>query len=271
MSSIRLAFSNIAWTPHDDPGILALLRDHGITGIEVAPTTVWPNWIGCEPDAAAAYRSVLRDNGFEIPAMQALLYARPAARLFDDQGEAELLDHFTHVASIAGALGARVAVFGAPKQRDSGSLTWTEAMERAVPVLRRVAERFSDRDCVLCIEPNPRRYGCNFVCNSSEGAELVHAVDHPGFGLHLDAAALHLEGEELRSVLPAVMGILKHFHISEPDLGDFRDPKAPHAENLRCLEQSQFGGWCSVEMRRPQDPLAVSGPWALLAAARAQP
>lgn len=268
MGTARFAFSNIAWAPHDDPGILALLRERGITGIEVAPTTVWPNWVGCDPAAAAAYRGVLDDQGFQVPAMQALLYGRPRARLFDDEGEAELLEHLGHVAAIAGSLGARVAVLGAPRQRDKGSRSWEEAAAHAAPILRRAAERFADHGAALCIEPNPRRYGCNFVCNAREGAELVRAVNHPGFGLHLDAAALHLEGEDLRSVLPDVSGMLRHFHISEPDLGDFRHAQAPHAQNLRCLAESGFQGWCSVEMRRPEPPLADAGPWAVLAAAR---
>ena len=264
MSALRVAFSNIAWAPHDDPDIFALLRDRGITGIEVAPTAVWPDWVGCNPAAAAAYGWELRDHGFEVPALQALLYARPEARLFDEQGEPALIDHLTHVASIAGALGAKVAVLGAPKQRDRGSHGWVEALDRAAKVLRRVAPRFSDHGSVLCIEPNPRRYGCNFVCNTQEGAELVRAVDHPGFALHLDAAALHLEGERLSEILPGVTGMLRHFHVSEPDLGDFRQPQAPHLENLRCLRESAFGGWCSVEMRRPQSALAEVGPWDLL-------
>lgn len=268
MTARHFAFSNIAWTPHDDPEIFALLRRNGITGIEVAPTTIWPEWQLCTPAAAAQYRSFLRDEGFEVPALQALLYGRPSARLFDECGEVELLNHLAHVAAIAEALGAKVAVFGAPGQRNRGTRTWPQAVAHAVPVLRQAAEVFAAHGCCLCIEPNPREYGCNFVCNALEGAELVQAVDHPGFKLHLDAAALFLENEDLRAVFPTVAPMLRHFHLSEPHLGDFREPKAPHSQNLRCLDAGGYGGWCSVEMRRPTGPLATAGPWALLGDAR---
>jgi D-psicose/D-tagatose/L-ribulose 3-epimerase len=266
----RFAFSNIAWTPHDDPRVFALLRQHGITGIEVAPTAVWPGWDGSSTAAASDYRAFLSDQGFAVPALQALLYARPEARLFDDHGEAQLLTHLAHVAAIAGALGAGVAVLGAPRQRDCGTRAWDEAVEHAAPVLRQAAGLFADQGSCLCIEPNPRRYGCNFVCTAQQGAELVSAVGHPGFGLHLDAAALHLEGDRLHSVLPQVLPILRHFHVSEPDLGDFRAPQAPHRENLRDLDAHGYPGWCSVEMRRPQGELATTGPWALLGTVGAQ-
>jgi len=268
MSTLRFSFSNIAWSPHDDAEILALLRRQGITGIEIAPTAVWGNWELITVEAAASYRTFLRDEGFDIPALQALLYGKPQARLFDREGESKLLEHLTCVGTIAGALGAPVAVLGAPTQRDRGNRSWQQALSEAVPVLRRAAGAFADHGCCLCIEPNPAAYGCNFVRTAGEGAELVTAVDHPGFGLHLDAGALFMERENLRSVLPAVAPLLKHFHLSEPSLGHFSAPEAPHLENLRCLQEAGYSGWCSFEMRRPALSLSQVGPWALLAQAR---
>jgi len=264
----RFAFSNIAWGVHDDPQILALLRANGITGIEIAPTKVWPQWEDITVPAAAAYRKKLNEQGFEIPALQSLLFGRPQARLFDAQGEVELLKQLEHIAAMAGALGAKAAVFGAPRQRDRKDLTAQEALDHAIPVLRRAAVRFADQGCCLCIEPSPHQYGCNFIRTASEGAELVRRVDHEGFKLHLDAAALYMENEDLGALLPTVGAELRHFHISEPDLGDFRSPVVPHADNLRALDAFGYTGWCSVEMRMPAAPLASAGPWNILAGAR---
>lgn len=268
MSRLRFAYSNIAWKPHDDPEIFSLLRRHGIRGIEVAPTAVWGNWEDMTVSKARAYRHLLREQGFEVPALQAILYGRPEARLFEAHGEAVLLDHFAHVAGVASGLEARVAVLGAPAQRDRDGRSWPHALEHAAGLLRKAAALFHDQGCCLCIEPNPRRYGCNFVNTAAEGIELVAAVDHPGFGLHLDAAGMYLEREDLAAVLPAALAVLRHFHLSEPDLGDFRQPEVPHTENLRRLDAAGYAGWCSVEMRRPSAPLADVGPWAVIARAR---
>jgi D-psicose/D-tagatose/L-ribulose 3-epimerase len=131
-------------------------------------------------------------------------------------------------------------------------------------VLHRLAEIFSSRGTCLCIEPNPRRYACNFVVNANEGAELVRSVNHPGFGLHLDAAAMFLEGDDPGELWPRVGSLVRHFHISEPDLGDFCSPKVPHRANLDFLSSTNYAGWCSVEMREPMLPLAVAGPWSIL-------
>jgi sugar phosphate isomerase/epimerase len=264
----RFAFSNIAWTPHDDAATFALLRHHGIEGIEVAPTAVWGSWQAMTVSKARAYRQFLGEEGFEVPALQAILYGKPEARLFEEHGEAVLLDHFTLVACIASALEARVAVLGAPLQRDRAGRSWPRALEHAAGVLRKAARIFHDHGCCLCIEPNPQRYGCNFVNTAAEGLELVAAVAHPGLRLHLDAAGMYLEKDDLASALPAAFPVLRHFHVSEPDLGDFRRSVVPHTENLRHLSAAGYAGWCSVEMRRPSTPLADAGPWAVIASAR---
>jgi D-psicose/D-tagatose/L-ribulose 3-epimerase len=261
---MKLAFSNIAWTPHDDPEILSMLGRHGIAGIEIAPTKVWPNWEGATTEGAANYGAWLRSLGFEVPALQAVLFGRPEARLFEREGEAALVLHLSHVAELAGAMGARAVVLGAPRQRDRGSLTMDEAMNRAADVLRSLAETFAAYGTCLCIEPNPRRYACNFIINVNEGAELVRRVNHPGFGLHLDSAAMFLEGEDPQNLWPKAGDLVRHFHISEPDLGDFCAPQVPHRANLDFLCSTKYSGWCSVEMREPTLPLAIVGPWSVL-------
>jgi D-psicose/D-tagatose/L-ribulose 3-epimerase len=261
---MKLAFSNIAWSPHDQPDVLSLLRRRGISGIEVAPTKVWPNWEDATPYAAERYGNWLRSLGFDVPALQAVLFGRPEARFFDRQGERALVTHLAHVAELAGAIGARTVVLGAPRQRDRGSLTIEEALNSAAEVLYELAETFAVQGTCLCIEPNPRRYACNFIVNAKEGAELVRRVNHPGFGLHLDAAAMFLEGDDPARLWPEVGTLVRHFHISEPDLGDFRTPQVPHRANLDFLSSTSYAGWCSVEMREPALPLAVAGPWSIL-------
>ena len=261
---MRLAFSNLAWSPEQDATIWPLLRVHGFTGIEIAPTKLWPEWQGATPDAAQAYRQRLHDAGFEVPALQAILFAQPQARLFDPAGEQVLEAHMARVAALGGALGAKVAVWGAPKQRDCGSRSFEAALDHAVPLCQRLAGLFADHGVSLCIEPNPRRYHCNFVWTTLQGIELVQRVAHTHFGLHLDSAALFLEQEALPDVWPKAAPYVRHFHLSEPDLGDFAAPQVPHATNLATLDAARYDGWCSVEMRPPQAPLAQVGPWRVL-------
>jgi len=53
-NQLRLAFSNIAWDPPADAAVAAVLSDAGFTGVEIAPTTRWPDPTKATPDEILA-------------------------------------------------------------------------------------------------------------------------------------------------------------------------------------------------------------------------
>jgi D-psicose/D-tagatose/L-ribulose 3-epimerase len=261
---LKFACSNLAWPREQEPQALQLLRRHGVTGVEIAPTRIWPVLQDATVRAAREEAARLADGGFTVPAMQALLYGEPGASLFNEEGRPAFIRRLTQIASLAGALGSRVAVLGAPGARDPGEREPLQAREDAASVLRGLAAIFADQGAVLCIEPVPTLYGCRFVNTARQALDLVRAIDHPGFGLHLDAAALHMASESLPELWPELGEGLQHFHLSEPGLGNFHEPKAPHSANLRWLSDHSYEGYVSVEMLEPAETLSNAGPWSLL-------
>ena len=82
---MRLAVSNIAWPADQDAAVAGVLRDLGVTGIEVAPTKVWPRPLEASPTEIEDYRAFWEARGFEIVAAQALLFGRPDLTLFESE------------------------------------------------------------------------------------------------------------------------------------------------------------------------------------------
>lgn len=259
---MRLAISNIAWAQHDDPAVLAALRQQGFQGIEVAPTKLWPAWEGANATSARQYRQQLADAGFAIPALQAVVYGKSFRLFAEDRAERDaLLAHFRLVAELAEALGAGAIVFGAPKCRDRAALSEAEAWERACAAFSELGAIFAEHGACLCIEPVPPEYGCNFIHTAEQAWGLVRAVDSPGFGLHVDAAALCYAGESLASLLAIPDLDLRHFHISEPGMTGFAQPRVAHEDNLASLKRWGYANWCSVEVDGAKHELEHSIEW----------
>jgi D-psicose/D-tagatose/L-ribulose 3-epimerase len=251
-----LSVSNIAWPAASDSEAYTLLRNGGVTGLEVAPTRFWPGWEGASRTAARTLGRRLADEGLSVPALQAVTYGLPELQLFGPpSSRTALVDHLERVADLATELGARVLVFGAPKNRARGGLEPRRAFASATETFREIGRSFASRGLVLGLEPNPPEYGCDFVNLSSEALALVEAVDSPGFGLHLDAAALHLVGEDPSEALPPVASALRHFHASEPFLGSFAEPEVDHQRLSAALERIGYDGWISIEMRPGEEPM----------------
>lgn len=246
----EFAISNIAWDPAEDEAVAALMQRYGVRGLEIAPAKVHNPPVEASTDEIRDYRRRWEDRGISLCAMQALLFGAPYTAIFEgEELRNTMLDYLAQVFAMAGQLGATSLVFGSPKNRKRGNMEYDAAFAGAVTFFREAGRRAADHGVVLCIEPNPAYYECDFVQTSAEGMALVEAVDHPGFGLHLDAAGMALSKENIAESLERCAGKFRHFHVSEKDLAGIGAGSVDHAAVGAALKKSGYDGWISMEMR----------------------
>jgi sugar phosphate isomerase/epimerase len=250
---VRLAVSNIAWRDEEEPAVAELMRERGVSGVEIAPGKIAPGRAPLElsDDDVRRYRDGWNERGVEVVAMQALLFGQPDLAVFGDAGaRAELVAYLRRIVAIGGLVGARALVFGSPKNRRVDGLAADEVKERSRAVFRELGAVAVDHGTCLCIEPNPPEYGCDWVTSAAQAQAVVLDVDHPGFGLHLDAAALTMAGEDGDAVRCA-RGLVRHFHASEPQLAPVASGGAvAHADFAQALAEIGYPRWVSIEMRQ---------------------
>jgi len=216
----RLAISSLAWKPEQDSEVAEILKRQKISAIELAPTKLWPDLTKAPAAEVLAYRQLWEKAGFEIVALQSLVFGRPDLLIFGpEENRRQFIDYLKIVIDLGVSLGARNLVFGSPKNRTAGSLSEGEALEIAVPFFRELGDYAAEKKICLCVEPNAREYACDFIWNAQQGLQLVAAVDSEGFGLHLDLACMQMEQENLDEVAVKTAAQVRHFHISRPQLG----------------------------------------------------
>jgi sugar phosphate isomerase/epimerase len=192
--------------------------------------------------------------------MQAILFGKPELQIFaSDPVRKDTLNHIGRVVELAAALGAQALVFGSPRNRDRGELSPDEAFASAIDFFREAGRICAAHDVWLCIEPLPEAYGSNFVMRWREAADLVLAVDVPGFGLHLDTGCIHMAGDDPAEAVLACAGMIRHFHVSEPHLVGLSRPVVDHHRIGEALHRAGYYGWISIEMRRADHPLECIG------------
>lgn len=266
---MKLALSNLAWDPADDAAVAVQMAARGVTAVEIAPTKVWPQLDTVTQGQAETYRNSWEDRGIAIVAMQALLFGRPDLTVFEsDEKRAETLAFLDVVARVGAWLGAKPLVFGSPKNRRRFGQDDAEAFDIASDFFAKAGAIAQRHGTVLCIEPNPVAYACDFVTESTAGRALVEAVGHPGFRLHLDAAGMTMANERPDAVAQC-LPVLAHFHASEPQLAPLGTGGVDHAAFAAVLRDGGYQGYVSVEMRPPtQLPEIPSGMQAATEAAR---
>lgn len=246
---MKLSISNIAWPEELDGQALAMLKELGFDGLEIAPTRVFPERPYEDLDRAKAWAESL---GLAVPSMQSIWYGRTEQVFGSDGDRAALLDYTRKAVDFAQAVGCRNLVFGCPRNRS--------VPEGGEPVgeldfFRQLAEYAAPRGAVIGMEANPPIYHTNYINTTAQALELVGRVDRPGFRVNLDVGTMVANGEDV-SLLEGRVGLLSHVHISEPGLKRVEE-RPIHRALADLLRRENYAGYVSVEMGRQEDLEAV--------------
>jgi len=250
---MKLAASNIAWLPEQDGQAAALLKRAGFEGIEVALTREWPDLRNAPIADVRAFARRWSDEGLPIVSAQALLFGRPELLLLGPPAvRRQTIDYLRHVFDLCAAADAAKMVFGSPRNRRREGRSQADAMAIATEVFRKLGAEAARRGLVLAIEANPPQYGGDFITTVREAVELVEAVAHPGFRLHLDYGCMTMAGEPIDESVTLARPFVVHAHASAPNLEPLTDSTAALPAFVTALNAVRYDGWLSLEMRRPE-------------------
>lgn len=246
---MRLAISNIAWDTSEDEDIAKLLKRYAVDAIDIAPGKYFSDPAKATDAEIAEVKDWWGARGIEITGMQALLFGTTGLNVFGHPDvQSAMLQHLAAVCRIGARLGAPRLVFGSPKNRDRNNLSDEQVAEIAIPFFRRLGDIAQAYDVRVCLEPNPRCYGTNFMTTSAETATVVKQVAHPAIRMQLDTGALMINGEDPVAVLQDCASLIGHIHASEPDLVPLGDGGNDHAKVAAGLKQLLPKHVVSIEM-----------------------
>lgn len=260
---MKIAVSNIAWRTTDDPAVADRLAAVGVSGVEIAPTRIWPDLTRVNLAQAQAYGQWWVRRGLPVVAAQSLLHGRPDLNLFGPDRR-RFVAYLETAIELGAALGARVLVFDNPANRRRDGLSRDAADAIAVEVFAALAARAEAAGACLCLEPNPVQYGTDYLNRAAQAAALVRAVGAAGLRLQLDTGCMSLVGDDPAGCASDFAPLLRHIHLSEPYLAPVGTPDEAHVIFAKALRVYGYDRYVSVEMR----PAEEDSVWAVERAAR---
>lgn len=259
--NVKLSISNIAWTAQTDRQVYDLMKKYGYTGLEIAPTRIFPeNPYGVLENAQKWAQELKNEYGFEVPSMQSIWFGRNE-RLFGSDKEKEMLLSYTKLAvDFAAAVGCGNLVFGSPKNRVLPDNAAESARRSGIEFFKAVGNYADENKTVVGIEANPAIYNTNYINTTAEALELIKSVESDGFLLNLDAGTMVQNAEKIE-ILEGNIGYINHVHISEPFLAPvvMSAERRSFHEELSCfLKENDYGRYISIEMGKVEDGSLIS-------------
>lgn len=245
---MRLSISNIAWDASCDTQIYKWMTELGYTGLEIAPTRIFPNNpYGHLNEAAIWAKKLKTEYRLSISSMQSIWYGRQEKVFGSKEDRKVLADYTKRAIDFAEVIGCKNLVFGCPRNRATPEdMTANEAMNIAVDFFRELGEYAHKHNTVIAVEANPPIYNTNFINTTAEALGLVKQVNSQGFLVNLDVGTM-IHNEESVSLLKPYIPYINHIHISEPGLKPLQKHNL-HTELISLLKYKQYDRFVSIEM-----------------------
>jgi hypothetical protein len=191
-----LCISELGWDIDNNYIYSNYLKGININNIELVPSKY--NW---DYNKCKEYY-----NGLNIYSIQSLLYGIDI-QIFKEQKK--FIEHISKVVDFASNVGAKILVFGSPKQRLLSG-------ESYIDMFRKIGDICKEKDIIFCIEHNSAKYGCNWGTTLYEVYSIVKNIDHPNIKINLDTGNMIMENEYIPNNLD--ISLIGHIQISFPYL-----------------------------------------------------
>ena len=261
MPEFRLAVSCLAWKPDHLAEALHILKQHGVTALEITPGIFGDNLTVMDAELLRGHLADISAHGLRIWSMQALLYGcagSPALLSAGEAGRSDMFQALSLVIRKASILGIKRLVFGSPKQRTKDGLSFKEAYALAAGFFRKVGDVAAKHECAVCLEPNAKEYGSDWLETHEAVAELVVLTKHPAVRLQADVGTLEMTGED-PAVLSGLVPLIGHFHLSRAGLKPLGN-QSPTSQwsiiaqtALKTIYCGGYAGYASLEMLGTDD------------------
>ena len=167
---MKLAASNLCWAAADDEAAWGKMKELGYTGLEIAPTRIFPQAPYDCLNGAALFAGVMYQKyGFVIPSMQSIWYGQSGS-IFDVADAARLEEYTKEAYQFARACRCGSLVFGCPRQR---AVPEGHTPEEAEGFFARLGVEAARNGVRLALEANPPIYNTNYLNTTREAFRLV--------------------------------------------------------------------------------------------------
>jgi sugar phosphate isomerase/epimerase len=231
--------------------MLECIAQLGYDGVEVAPFTLADRASEISEQRRRDLRNAALRAGVPVVGLHWLLVKPEGLYVTtpDDAVRNRTADYFVDLVRLCADLGGNLMVIGSPKQRNLlPGVTRERAMGYAKQVFEHALPEAVRCGVTMAIEPlTPRE--TDFINTAADGIELIQAVNHPNFRLHLDVKAMTgSETRPLPDVIRSSAKYLHHFHANDSNLLGPGMGEIDHRPIMKALKEIDYRGYVSVEV-----------------------
>ena len=247
---MKLAICNETYRDWDWSRAFAHARQHGYSGVEVAPFTLGGDDCQFPQEKIRQLKSIASQESLQIIGLHWLLAFTEGYHLTSADAEIQRAtsSYLARLSQLCRELGGNVMVFGSPHQRSyPPEVSNAEAVDYACTVIENALPAFENHNVVLALEPLGE-HETNFLNTAEQAIEICQRFDSPNVRLHLDVKAMSCEAKPIPQIIRESREWIEHFHANDPNLRGPGMGDVDFVPILKALSDIDYDKWISVEV-----------------------
>ena len=244
---MNLSISNIAWANADRKRVADVLASENVKFIDVAPLLLVKSLNDYSEQELNKVIKFWNEKGVSFSGMQSLFYELKNIKFFESEKSFKLsVDYFKKIALFSTKVNVDKLVFGCPKQRSFDKDRVSIEIVRSF--FNQIASICEDYELDLCIEPNAKEYGCNFLNTTEEAVLFVKTIDSDRAKINFDTGAVIMSGKDPAEEFVKYADFIGHIHISRPMLRPVDTKFMDHKNLSEKIKNMGYNKGIAIEM-----------------------
>lgn len=228
----KSGFSNLCWDFSDTTKMFSILEENKIKNIEISITKIC-NWDDKKMiQKLKNYQKLAKEYNLKICGIQSIFYQKNLNLFLDNK---KFIEHFKMVIDISSELGSKYIVYGSPQTRIKST---QDSDETFYNTFLEISEY--NQNILICIEPNPKEYNCNYITNMNECVNAIEKINKKNVKIHIDLSSSILNKE---NILNYNFDLCKTCHFSNP----FLRPLSLKYQNLYSILKTKNLDFITIE------------------------
>jgi sugar phosphate isomerase/epimerase len=245
-----LVVSNICVKNTSQLQFACLLKLYGIRNVQIAPTTLINSW----DNLSLMNLDVFKNNDINVYSFQSITYGLNDLNIFDTNATTNtneiLLNHLKKIIDYGILNNISILVFGCPKNRrilnvdDDNNNNNDEIF---CSFFQKLGDYIGNNKLKICIEPNSKQYGCNFINTIKEAGELIKKIDNKNIKMMVDIGNMMMDKDELTDIYN-YKEYIYNIDVSNENMKPFLNIKQQHKDFISVLKNVNYKNKINLEM-----------------------
>lgn len=239
----KLVISNICIKNLSQFQLCYILKLFGIKYIQIAPTTLINNWNNLKD----LDLSIFENNDILVYSYQSITFTLNELNIFNDNRNL-LMDHLKKIIDNALLNKIKILVFGCPKNRKIINLESINENEKIfIDFFIELGNYCLNKDIIICIENNSKKYNCNFLNTIEEVGNIVKKINHPNIKMMVDNGNAIMEIDKLDNMIK-YKDLIYNIDVSQENMQDFSNPDPINNLYSKILKDMMYEHKINLEM-----------------------